>query len=226
MGDKLMTSTEAIGLARMLLDSDHEYYFSMARVIQYINQAQDLMIHALHLGDDERGLRTLYDVSNNRTTLSNGAILPNDCMYPKGLNIYPDRTNANIFYSAEYLDYDKYITSIQRAGAYMNARFPHSINWTYQRQWNNATNSEDTILLHTTDNTLGGNAYRASLSYIRRPALFTNAVPISLPQEYHFSVVALASELINNIDVNEFERGEIAYTQQNPISIQGSGEIG
>ena len=209
-----MTSTEAIGLVRMLLDSDHEYYFSMARVIQYINQAQDLMIHALHLSDDQRGLRTLYDVSNNRTTLSNGAVLPNDCMYPKGLNIYPDKNNNNIFYSAQYIDYDRYIVLSNRAGAYMNARFPHSLYWTYQRQWNNTTGTEDTILLHTTDSTLASNAYRASLSYIRRPALFSNLVPISLPQEYHYSVVALAAELINNIDVNELERGEIAYTQQ------------
>ena len=111
-----MTSTEAIGLVRMLLDSDHEYYFSMTRVIQYINQAQDLMIHALHLSDDQRGLRTLYDVSNARTILSNGAVLPSDCMYPKGLNIYPDKTNNNIFYSAQYIDYDRYIVLSNRAG--------------------------------------------------------------------------------------------------------------
>jgi len=97
-----MTPQESIDTIRMLLDSDHEYYYPMQRVIEAINSAQNFMIHALNMANDERGLRPLYDVLSRSLTLRNTSVLPQDCMYPKGLNIYPTASNPALFYAAEY----------------------------------------------------------------------------------------------------------------------------
>lgn len=61
------------------------------------------------------------------------------------------------------------------------------------------------------------NVCTAKLWYIRVPKLFhydvtntDNNVPLSLPREYHPEICALAAELLNDLDVGEMEKGDIA----------------
>jgi hypothetical protein len=61
----------------------------------------------------------------------------------------------------------------------------------------------------------------ASITYIRYPLEFGDN-PLEVPQEYHPAVITLAAELANDLDVNENDRGQPMFQNQQ-LSLEGSG---
>lgn len=206
-----MTIPDCISTVRMLLDSDHEYYYDINGVANEINMAQDLLIYSMHEADDERGLRPLYDTTTDRENIKNNTILNSDVLFPRSLIIYPD-PESTVSFHAQYLDFDKYMIMVQRDGMYMTGEFPHSVYWTYVKQYPLAGTQTTIYIQEDGVNT----AYTGKLSYIKRPARFDiiGNVGLAVPSEYHYTICSMAAEYINNLDVDENEKSEPVYPQQ------------
>ena len=216
-----MTYQECVRFIRILLDSDHEYYCNIQMLESAVNEAQSTLLNILHVSGDERGLRTSYDITFYNTPtnvvagLTNNVPLSIKCRYPKGLTVNMMSASGNpISLFAQYIEYGRFMNLSARAGHYMQnavSRFPTSLYWTYSHSYNMADRL-DLSVQYIVDSTQPGTT--AELSYIAEPPIFSPTQNLVLPLEYHHIVCLLAAELLNAVDVNEFERGTVIDVRQ------------
>lgn len=212
-----MTAQEVINTVRLLIDSGHEWYADFAMLEQIINTAQMKILDAYILKGEERVFRKLVvyesDVDVNQLNINTTFAIfqPRHCiikveppnepeLFVRQLSYLP----PHLFFSNNYLG-RRYLSA--------NAVLPRISYWSYQNMWDLTTNSqysEIKILNHNEAASyfVDGKA-KLYLTYIRYPAVFSldNNQTLELSDETHLEVAALASELINTIDVLEYERG-------------------
>jgi hypothetical protein len=189
-----LTAFEVISAIEIMLD-DKSWFPYFKTNIQFlydmISIAQIKTIEKYYATQDERVLRSLYVIQPN---VFDGDAINIEVMYPRTLILYKEEGTP---YSAKYLPSDEYLQYISTMiGCY-------TLNKVGLRDIVNFNNS------------LNGDFY-----YLRRPQNFyidPNGITtqsLSLPYEYHFEVCCLTAELINDLDVNEQERGETVYQNQ------------
>ena len=203
-----MTYQDCIDFIRTLLDTDHEDYYADKDIINAVREAQSVIVNTLHISEDERGLRPLYDVSHYKNgitsyiPLTDGTEVDGKCKYPKGLVI----NIGDVNYFAQYLPYSKYVTIPTRTGLYLQNdtdHYPSSLYWSYKH--NTTATAIKMVVFFTADSSKPSSA---ELAYIREPLLFSQTQPIELPDEYHHVICLLAAEVLNAIDVGELDRSD------------------
>lgn len=190
---------------KMLLDDSRHYFITKSLAAQIIQEAQVRIVRKAYKEGDERCLRPLYVT---HSAIESGLPLSSDkLMFPKSCVWYQTSDYALIgigeilsYQSPEiYFSFPGDLGLRSRAGFY---------TVTKERYVNLNVDERRDFLYFTGDI----NNY-ASLTYIRYPVVFgLNALEI--PAEYHPSVVAMAAELANDIDVGESERGAPVFQNQ------------
>lgn len=222
-----MTTVETVEAVRMLTDDSRDTYAGTAELIAAINEAQIRMIDRLYSSQDERGLRPLYDYANNLTT--SASILGTNVQqipwlltvtnpvialrWPRVVSVYNltlMQQNNNQPFDRHYLEYiePELWLNYNAPGSVPGQRYPRSHYYTIiTQQTNNFLPS-----IYFDDNN-GQNL--AEIWFIRQPAPFlfnplpgTVNVPLEVAPEYHFSICAMAAEILSDIDVGETERSE------------------
>ena len=228
-----MTSRETIDVVRMLLDDSVAWYVPMRELINCINKAQLISIGRYHTEGDERALRPLYvtDVNVVHNSFASRQILyPRTCRISIAPVAQPN-DNDYISWSAEYIEPHLY-SNIPIARIDTSTIMPRCAYWTYQ----NAIDPTDGLLkpqvMFSDSQPLNINPTVAMISYIALPTPFTftntpaTDIPLSVPREYHLDIVALAAEYANDIDVGEYERGDVADARQGQkLTLSNSGEL-
>lgn len=201
-----MTQFETLYMIEMLVDDGMLEYAGDAEVLSTINEAQMTKLRDYYAQPDERAMRPFYKQSG---FLDSGAAIA-DLLFVRAVRVYDTTTQADAdSRTASYIDYGKFIN-------YDSPGFGPGL-----------------AHIQTSHYTLyNGNLYfdkkastqRAKVWYVRTPATFSTSQPLELPAEYHFEVVALAADMLNDMDVNEQERG-VPAEQNQPLSIEAEGGI-
>jgi len=221
-----MTNSEILSALRLVLDEVSQDYISSAEYNNAINQAQMLAIHRAFRTGDFRCLRPLVKETD---LLLSGATIPNDdFLYPLAAYITKNTVPINFTNSSKmrvtyaepnvYWGYDGNgllilppdIATNQAASVYF-----------YTTLKNNETDAT-TVHFNTQNDNATSNVF-IRLLYVKNPIVVniyggTNSTnKISLPLEYHPAIVSFAAELLQGIDVNEVERGDLVFqnTRQN-----------
>jgi hypothetical protein len=127
----------------------------------------------------------------------------------------------------EFLEPDVYLNYIRTTHRNQPAQaFPRSAYYTIQKSYVAVDGTIKSYIRFSK----GEAGNRAKLWYIAYPKIYNHVFTgeagtnqnLELPNEYHFEICALAAELINDMDVNELERGQIAYQNQR-LTIEGVG---
>jgi len=216
-----MTALETIDMVRLLLDEQRDSFFDTQLKIDAINAAQLRKLHEYYMRGDERALRPLYSTASN---MQNGGVIQDTlnrrCIYPRscrirqhdGVSLVPIAQSV----MAEYLPANEFMnyTAFNRSSATV---MPRAAYYTVTKGWNGITGVLSPIIRFTANSNLDV----ADVWFIRMPDdyAYVNAdrtadVPLSFPQEYHIEIVALAADMINDIDVEEYERGMPVFQNQ------------
>jgi len=206
-----MTALQVIQTTQTLLDDNRAWFpilqgSNYARWNELINYAQLRTIKKYYTVQDERALRTLCAWETGRTNGSDiGVNAPVNIrlLFPRALLITNGYTiHATYKPHAFYINYVTPVTGMPCAAYY-------TITQEYSARYGMVSR----VLFNT-----GGTA---TIYYIKEPAPFsydpTLVIPdvtLELPPEYHFEVCCLVAEMINDLDVNEAERGEPVYQNQ------------
>ena len=232
-----MNKQEVISAIEIFLDEgfyDREW-FEYGEIEKAIQEAQYRIIGELVKKSDERGLRTSYKtISTKSADASDYIPFPDyvgstsadgyQFMYPRGLWVSGDGISGAYsgMYNATWIDtnqiwqHDDYKVSGQKTlGAY------YTVTHTHQSGLEGAD-------IYFTDPT---HKNVATLFYIEKPKdfivsgvasgarnalIYTN--DLALPREYHHKIVFLAAEILNNRDVMEYERANIAVREMGMIN--------
>ena len=211
-----MNTLQVITQIRTFLDDGRDYFPTLVEVEAAVNEAQQALIRAYHITDQERQLRTLYvnsgQIANGEYIEDVGGYTP---IYPKACRFYEYGNNTTILESitGTYIEYPRYINRVPVGYAY-NQSMPHDIVYSFSKEMDSGS-------LKTKIHFNSSNAdLRADLWYIKTPSTFNyiegnEAVSTSqeLPSECHIEVCAIAAEILNDMDVNEILRGDIAIPQ-------------
>lgn len=209
-----MTPYEVVSTVRMLTDDMIDYALIRSNpnnpttINTIINKAQDEIVERAYKKQDERCLRPLYTIA---LQMMYGNTLPN-FLYPRGCTVYPQPPSptqgAFTGIYATYSDYDEYI-NLDTPAMGPGVPMPSAANWTIT---GDATMVNPNVLLFSTRVPFTGIEV-ADVLYVRQPIRFnfdTNNIPasvgLSIPEEYHYEVCALAAHLLNISDVNEYQR--------------------
>ena len=213
-----MTAYETVQTVRMMLDDSVDWSMkrSLGKVTlnDIINKAQLQLLAQGYKENDERMLRPLYRTIEN---LPYGYSLTiNRYLYPRALCInYDANTGTPIKQTtsypfsgtyATYLEYDEYVIYEEFELLGPNVRTPARACWTVV---------DNDILLF--DRGVDRNV-TSDLMFISKPLNFfhndanmTSEIPLSVPEEYHYQVCSIAAHIINNSDVNEYQREQADY---------------
>lgn len=218
-----MTPSETVHMVRMLIDDSRDWFPTLEYVNSAINEAQIMVIKKLYALQEERGLRTLYRETGY---IPNGSIIqsqdsePRKLLFPrvcrkKSLITHSDNTSHIITYIDKNV-YLNYITRDDREGK----RQPRFSYYTIIKE---IRDDELFDILYFSSKT---SEEVANLWFISYPPKFiyenkpNTDVGLSLPDEYHFDIVTLAAEIINDIDVGEIERGQFIPENQR-LNLEG-----
>lgn len=218
-----MTAEETVQTIRMLLDDSRDTYFVLSEINKVVNEVQMRFIHEAYTKEDERLLRPLYRYN----TFSNGdkvlSVEGEKLLYPKSCRLTPMPNPVDdpmVTQLARYIlpkDFLYYKARYFQPGAV----FPREAVYTIKNKPIGFIPEAEYFAyiyingeLHT----------RAHLWFIVWPTPFNytpptpevvdlDSYPLSIPVEYHLDVCLAAAELLNNTDVGEMERGDIAITQ-------------
>lgn len=223
-----MTITETYQMIMMLLDESRADYCTDNEINRAINEAQLKKLNEYYQKQEERALMPLYRQSefldNNDEIIDIGG---RHLLYPRSLRIYKNIIQSDSQSQiAEFIDADIYlncIRTIHRENGGQN--FPRSGYYTIIK---GIVKSDAHALVQTMVNTQirftkGNSENRAKIWYIANPLDYywdvedpTNPLNhgLEIADEYHIEVCATAAEIINDMDVGELERGEIAFQNQ------------
>lgn len=218
-----MTSSQTMQLIRTLLDDGRDWFPTTDEIVRTINQAQITKIHEYYAAGDERALRPLY---RQTARFSNGALVGDtvagtvyQCLYPRALKIFDNvSTPLSQGNHADYVPEDVFF-NYSAPGASPGTTFPRTVRYTITKAYD-AFYSDIETYCYFTD---GGNSSPtvcAILWYIVTPLPFTfnklslTGTALQLPEEYHPEIAMLAAEILNDMDVNEVERGDVAFQNQ------------
>lgn len=228
-----MTAYETISLVRMCLDDSQDWYFP--DIIKAISEAQIQITRKYYALQDESCIAPLYrkdwflgynDTISARDT-NNVKIGPANVMYPRAVRVYNKDTDAQYkSVTATYMDYYKFINmnypSYEAYNTVANAPlYPKTAVYTLSK----AQEQLDPLPFILTPVTkLLWNATplfsKADIWYIKEPTFNYDEAnanldgALELPPEYHPEVCFMAAEMLNDIDVAEMERGEVAFQNQ------------
>ena len=234
-----MTPYETISLLRMMLDEGREQYFPLNEVNRVINEAQLAKLREYYIGNDEIALRPLYreTVWLNKPALGGNEILDNNGMtllYPKSCRIKTDSAYTDdLSVMSTYIEPELYFNN-NLPGFRTGDIFPHKSMYTLQREpvaVLGVVVRNLSVLYFQGDMT--GAIPQAKMWYVAytMPFSFSTGgfatnVPLQLPAEYHIEVVTLAAEILNDIDVKEEDRGDVAIEQIGQrINIEETGTV-
>jgi hypothetical protein len=202
-----LNNQEVILTIEMLLDDQSWFPYLRGRNRQFlyntITEAQIKVIDKYYAIQDERALRTLYTLQDN---VFDGDQITQSVLYPRTLILYKS-LDQDIPFVARFV--------------------PNDIFNNYDLHWKNEFPKTAVYTLNKT--IVAGNVvdiinyndmFYGDFYYLKRPPEF-NAVSrpkvyetLTLPPEYHLEICCLAAELINDLDVNEQDRGEPVYQNQ------------
>jgi hypothetical protein len=218
-----MTSNDTMQFIRTLLDDGRDWFPTTAEVIRAVNEAQIAKLNEYYKMHDERALRPLY---RQTARFSSGALVGDtvggivyQVMFPRALKILatgqsPEAQGVHADYVPEELYFN-----YEAPGVAAGTTFPRTARYTITRAYDAFYLDTETYCYFTS----GGNntiAPQAILWYIVYPLPFTfdkillTGTPLQVPQEYHPEICMYAAELLNDMDVNEIERGDVAYQNQ------------
>ena len=236
-----MTPLEAVNMVRMLLDEARESFVNIDFINNAINSVIMQKTRQYYTAGDERYLRPLYRqgygagginmISGEDILTSTGAVA--NVLYPRSCRIFlpnartegTDVNNRATTMVATYIENGRYFNFVESTitangfnSVYPSSVFPRSGMYTIQKSTNYVLHF---IAPNGTEN--------ANIWYIKYPQTFlyidndvANSIGFEMPEEYHPSIVMKAAELINNIDVDELERGKAVFQNQK-IDIEGMG---
>lgn len=229
-----MRAIDVVYAIRMLLDDSRDWYFPL--IVNAINEAQLKKIREYYNQNNEMALRPLHSIARNIDPI-NPAITPIlDFLYPRACRFYfsDGVTNQNVFIDATYLEPQKISQMAFPVFTPNNpfafppyAEFPKTAVYSVLERNNQWVLYAPWVSPQT----------RAELYYIRRPNPFrfsfdtSNRVidlyGLEIDPLYHHEVVAYAAELLNNIDVLEFERSEAfnIYAGDKRLTIKSVFEV-
>jgi hypothetical protein len=212
-----MTVQETINTVRTLIDSGHEWYADFEMLENIINAAQIKILEAYVAKGEERIFRKLVvfeqdiDVNQAEVRTSFPIFQPRHCI----IKVAPPGVGEIFVRQLSYLPPDKFF-----AGNYMNRYYlrmaipiPRLCYWTYSNRWDVGTTQQYSAIQIINHNELAAFFIAGSavlfLTYIRYPILFSlqTSQGLMLADECHLEVAAMAAEMINTIDVLEYERG-------------------
>jgi hypothetical protein len=232
-----MTKQEVISAIEIFLDEgfyDREW-FEFGEIERAIQEAQYRLINGMVKSADERGLRTSYKtISSKSADAPDYAPFPDyvgsttadgyQFMYPRGLwasgdgisGAYDGMYNATYIPTNQIWQHDDYYQSGKKTlGSY------YTVTHTHQ-------SGLEGLDIYFTD---PSHKNVATLFYIEKPKDFiVSGVPsgvrnalmytndLALPREYHHKIVFLAAEILNNRDVMEYERANIAVREMGMIN--------
>ncbi len=226
-----MTAEQTMKTVRMLIDERRDFFWNDDLIINAINHAQMQLIHKAIQAGDERLLRPLYRVSDNvfnsgDYVFLNGAYAR--VLQPMGVRltmVFIDSKNITrtASFMAEYLSTERFFIRDKTKARFPVGYYYTTITEKFQQQLTSEQQTR-TKLFFTSEtilNTIYVDAYIlnyfARLLYIEIPRPFNYSaalgypqsliVDLSIPQEYHFEVCALAARYLDVLDVGEDERG-------------------
>lgn len=215
-----MTAQEVVNTVRLLIDSGHEWYADFAMLERIINTAQMKILEAYVAKGEERVFRNLVVLESNLQVndINKGVIRtafaifqPRHCI----IKVQPPNEGELFVRQLSYMAPPLFFNDDYLGRKYLRAvtNLPRIAYWTYKNLWDltNAIQYSEVEILNYNENAnyfQDGNV-DLYLTYIRYPFLFSLATAqnLELADEVHLEVAALAAELVNTIDVLEYERG-------------------
>jgi hypothetical protein len=217
-----MTITETYKFLKMLLDDARFYFVTKPVATRLLNEAQMRIVRKAHLENDERCLRPLY---RRMAAMANGLSWGNsaftdgrraDFLFPRSCIWHRD-VNAVLLNIGETLNYQEPEMFFSHEGE-LTGRTRQGIYTVRKGIYEFSTIREERNFFYFTNSSPTN---YASITYIRYPLEFGDN-PLEVPQEYHPAVITLAAELANDLDVNENDRGQPMFQNQQ-LSLEGSG---
>ncbi len=225
-----MTTYETIDYIRMLIDDGVDWFPTLPELLNIINEAQYRVIHKALTVKDEKALRPLYrdsvDLTSADISLNDSVVLPVDTTAGTGvLSSRSCRINnqsapsTSVEVVATYLPYGEYLNYTNPAFR-KGLTYPRTVYYTLIKKNDLFGAGATTFRTIIYFSNIVGYTATAVLRYVTHPLAFNHSytisadrIELSLPIEYHPTVCAIAAEIINNADVGEYERGEIALPQ-------------
>lgn len=220
-----MTNSEVLMNLRLVLDELMQDYIDAAEYNNAINHAQNLIIHKAYNTGDFRCLRPLCKQVSG---LKYGDTIPgNDFFYPVAAVLEKSTspinfTNSsklrvtyaepNVFWGYDGVGIVNIPTDVPATGS-ANAALYTTLK----------DNETDEARVYFNVNFTDKTKVLLKLLYVKKPIvvdIYAATSPtnkLSLPKEYHPMIVSTAAELLQGIDVNEMERGDLIFqnTRQN-----------
>jgi len=194
-----MNGSGIMRLLRTLVDDGKEWMPSLDLALACINEAQYRFLDMCLVEGDERALRPLYVISPVTT---DGMQLPSPSrLHLRGCMLYlnPAMQRDEIRLYATYVPYSEFL-NFKDPGSAPSQVMPQSAYYSYYN---------DRLYFHPSN--VG---VYAEIYYIKPPTLFTFGVgntngTFDFPPEYHAKIVAIAADLINDMDTLELRRSEM-----------------
>ena len=219
-----MTAREIYRSVAMLLDEGYDDFFSKGDIEYAINQAQLFLIEKLVAQSDELGLRPYYekDFVSNVTRYSVDTV-----SYPRACNLWvSDGTDYEFYSTLSYIDYSLQTRLWTPRVITTDGTFTVDYYTLYP-----STNGTTPIkVLATNISSTSTLSIKLDFAYIKKPktfaiaALEVNDVNVKALSPYIPEIIFNAAEYLNNIDVMDYDRSEIAVQQMGQrITMKGIG---
>ena len=229
-----MTPQETIDVVRMLLDDSVNWYVPIREIVRCVNEAQRALIEAYHQTSDERALRPLYVTDYNVSDLGFTSAMiqyPRACRIAEQPIAFPRDNDYNSL-CAEYI-HSPLNFNIPLQTTDLAVAMPRNALWTYRYAVDPADGRFKSQITFSDGTPIAPKTTKVAIvTYIAVPPAFTytgtpaSDVPLTLPREYHLDVATLAAEYANDIDVGEYERGQIAIAGQGErLTLRKSGSV-
>lgn len=234
-----MTVPEIIHTLELLLDDGRLTFPRIPEAVEAVNEAQYRKLKEYFRTDEQRALRLLYRKSD---LVYDGAEISDNSqpvLYPSACRVYDTLLNAadpvDEFQSlmAEYIDPPREINLDEQVKFQRGNNFPRNAYYTVKYNFS-AGRRRSTLHFARATTPLAPGTFPpwARLWYVVEPPRFsfdplndTNWQGLSVPREYQMDIVVLAAEILNDIDVLELERSQVAYQNQK-TTIEGVTKIG
>ena len=230
-----MTSLQTVNMVRLLLDDARDWFWPIAEIIASVNEAQNRILRMAYMAGDERCLRPLYRLGSGLqdNTVVLDPLSGNPLLYPRSCRVYQfngvARPPISQTQTATYIEEPTYYNYLTTEMVRINSgtvTFPRAAFYTIVKAFNTGTGRLEATIRFSSPNA----QTTADLWFIPELQPFTytdptalNDTPLQLPNEYHMRITTLAAELLNDLDVNERERGNLVF-QNTGVPIKDMGE--
>lgn len=221
-----MTAREIYRSVVMLLDEGYDDFYSKSDIEYAINQAQLLLLEKMVANSDEIGLRPFYEKD---FVVPGTRYLGDTVLYPRGCNLWIEEDDTYEFYSTlSYMDYATH----NRLWTPRNISFDGSFTVGYYSLIPEEV--DDALYKTLVVNLYGYSAVHVYLdfAFIKQPLTYSigatenNDVNVTLLTPYIPELIFNAAEFLNNIDVMDYDRSEIAVQQMGQrITMQGVSNV-